>query len=621
MRRVSVGVCERLAVPLLVGVVRPLILLPPAAICGWSVDQLEMVLLHELAHLRRWDNLINILQRVVESLLFFHPVVWWLTGWLRLERELCCDRLVVCRTGRPIAYAEMLVALVGSSHQGRTAALAMADRQVLTRIRRLLNFEDRSMKLTMPEGFGLLAALIVGASLAVGLSAARADGNGESKDSIRRVLETAARAVVALPRTATEYDFTVDTLANIARAQMKLGDQAAARGTLQKAYEAIDRVESKKSDIEVLGSLTQVAKYQRELGDLAAARKTLDRMVKLVDSLQSRPFIQELIQVTGTKEPIRKKHEMNAAIRCELLLMVAEEQLALKDREPALAACRRALEVVEKQPGVMKPMILAYIAISLHKAGDNAKARTVIEHALQVTKELPDEREKQGAMAHIARGMAETGDLNGALELIQSLDKYGSQGAFDEIVESFTDQESGEAWLPTAGIKITIGAPSRKIKDREAARRALPRLIRAANAMKDGLRRVRTLSMLAHLQAKAGDFGGAVDTALTIPPIKRKDYPGPSDGYYDALKPATMALVAQLEYAAGEKARAQTLLQQAVKLTRAIEAADQKVIAQIVIIRKQIECNDLEIARVLVREAISLASEQPEPLRAEAWRC
>ena len=217
VRRVSVGICERLAVPLLVGVVRPLILLPPAALSGWSARQLEMVLLHELAHLRRWDNLINILQRVVESLLFFHPVVWWLTGWLRLERELCCDRLVVRRTGLPIAYAEMLVALVGSSHQGRTAALAMADRQVLTRIRRLLNFEDRSMKLTMPEGLGLLAALIVGTSLAFGLSAARADRNGESKDSIRRVLDLAARAVVALPRTATEYDFTVDTLANIAQ--------------------------------------------------------------------------------------------------------------------------------------------------------------------------------------------------------------------------------------------------------------------------------------------------------------------------------------------------------------------------------------------------------------------
>ena len=76
-----------------------------------------MVLLHELAHVRRWDNLVNLLQRFVESLLFFHPVVWWLSGWVRLERELCCDRLVVERLGQPVAYAEMLVALSGASHR------------------------------------------------------------------------------------------------------------------------------------------------------------------------------------------------------------------------------------------------------------------------------------------------------------------------------------------------------------------------------------------------------------------------------------------------------------------------------------------------------------------------
>ena len=73
------------AAPSLLGIVRPLILLPPAALSGWSVEQLEMVLLHELAHLRRWDNLVNLLQRVLESLLFFHPVVWWLSGWVRLD--------------------------------------------------------------------------------------------------------------------------------------------------------------------------------------------------------------------------------------------------------------------------------------------------------------------------------------------------------------------------------------------------------------------------------------------------------------------------------------------------------------------------------------------------------
>jgi len=70
-----------------------------------------MVLLHELAHVRRWDNLVNFLQRIVESLLFFHPAVWWVSRWLRRDREECCDAVVVAHTAKPQAYAELLVAL------------------------------------------------------------------------------------------------------------------------------------------------------------------------------------------------------------------------------------------------------------------------------------------------------------------------------------------------------------------------------------------------------------------------------------------------------------------------------------------------------------------------------
>ena len=62
-RRVTIAVCERIAAPVLVGIVRPMILLPPAALTGWSPDEIEMVLLHELAHVRRWDNLVNLVQR------------------------------------------------------------------------------------------------------------------------------------------------------------------------------------------------------------------------------------------------------------------------------------------------------------------------------------------------------------------------------------------------------------------------------------------------------------------------------------------------------------------------------------------------------------------------------
>ncbi len=112
-RRVGLAICDRLAAPILIGVIRPMILLPPAALSGWSIEQIEMALLHELAHIRRLDNLVTLLQRLAESLLFFHPVTWWLSAWVSLERELCCDRLVVEHTGRPEAYARMLTALAG----------------------------------------------------------------------------------------------------------------------------------------------------------------------------------------------------------------------------------------------------------------------------------------------------------------------------------------------------------------------------------------------------------------------------------------------------------------------------------------------------------------------------
>ncbi len=199
-RQVSIGVCDRLAVPVLIGVLRPLILLPPAAVCGWSADQLEMVLMHELAHLRRWDNVINISQRLVESLLFFHPVIWWSSEWLSLERESCCDRLVVGRSGGPVAYAEVLVALAGSRCQKRAGVLAMADRMVMTRIRRLFKVEDQSMKLTVPEGIGLLGAAIVGTLLVFAAQAAQQESRNESpgaRSSISRGSKGGRRCAAA----------------------------------------------------------------------------------------------------------------------------------------------------------------------------------------------------------------------------------------------------------------------------------------------------------------------------------------------------------------------------------------------------------------------------------------
>ena len=150
-------ICDRIAAPILVGVFRPMILLPAAALAGWDPQQLEMVLLHELAHVRRYDNLVNLLQRIVESVLFFQPMVWIISGWVRREREHCCDELVVARTRQPQAYAEMLVnsgrdilagLLRSSSLVHPQAVSSMAERPLVARIRRILKKEEQAMQVS-----------------------------------------------------------------------------------------------------------------------------------------------------------------------------------------------------------------------------------------------------------------------------------------------------------------------------------------------------------------------------------------------------------------------------------------------------------------------------------------
>jgi len=146
-----VAVCDLVATAVLVGIIRPLILLPAAAMGGWGPEQIEMVLLHELAHVRRWDNLVNLLRRLVESMLFFHPAVWIVSGWIRQEREHCCDRIVVAHTGRAYAYAETLLALASEPAPLAAFSLALLPRRrhLVRRIRRILTpWDNHPMKLS-----------------------------------------------------------------------------------------------------------------------------------------------------------------------------------------------------------------------------------------------------------------------------------------------------------------------------------------------------------------------------------------------------------------------------------------------------------------------------------------
>ena len=125
-------------VPVVIGYLRPVILMPVGLLAGLPAEQIESILLHELAHIRRHDYLVNLLQIVVESLVFYHPAVWWISGVMRAERENCCDDLVVATQGDALVYAAALTALERNRGAVREAVLAATGGSLVKRVRRLL---------------------------------------------------------------------------------------------------------------------------------------------------------------------------------------------------------------------------------------------------------------------------------------------------------------------------------------------------------------------------------------------------------------------------------------------------------------------------------------------------
>lgn len=137
--RVQLLLTAKVVVPCVAGWIKPVILLPPAALTSLTPLQLEMVLAHELSHIRRHDYLVNLLQIAVETLLFYHPVVRWISRDARRERELCCDDCAVHACGDdPLHYAHALTDLAGMQVVETSVAMGLNGGELTLRVERLI---------------------------------------------------------------------------------------------------------------------------------------------------------------------------------------------------------------------------------------------------------------------------------------------------------------------------------------------------------------------------------------------------------------------------------------------------------------------------------------------------
>lgn len=199
--RVLVSAC--IDTPTLIGWFKPVILLPAAVVIGFPRQQLELILAHELGHLSRYDHLVNLGQAVIETLLFYHPVVHWISREVRHEREVCCDNLVLRLTeSEPCEYARTLAALEDVRQLTPQLAVAASGGMLLDRVRRIVGSTAPSKH----HRRSLLGIWLVAASCSVVIPAAllldrsTVDDAANNADNVLQVESRPEKPALSLER-------------------------------------------------------------------------------------------------------------------------------------------------------------------------------------------------------------------------------------------------------------------------------------------------------------------------------------------------------------------------------------------------------------------------------------
>jgi beta-lactamase regulating signal transducer with metallopeptidase domain/uncharacterized protein YnzC (UPF0291/DUF896 family) len=148
--------CKWLQAPAVIGWFRPVVFLPVTALTGLSEEQLRVVIAHELAHIRRFDPFVNVFQVCVETLLFYHPAVWWLNKRIRAEREHCCDDMAVALCGNAVEYARALT-LMEEWRSAPVFAMAANRGPLAERIVRVLGLKTLGAGM---RGIGLMGSIL-----------------------------------------------------------------------------------------------------------------------------------------------------------------------------------------------------------------------------------------------------------------------------------------------------------------------------------------------------------------------------------------------------------------------------------------------------------------------------
>jgi beta-lactamase regulating signal transducer with metallopeptidase domain len=317
-------------VPTVIGWLKPVVLLPTSAVAGLAPQQLEAILAHELAHIRRHDYLVNLLQTLVETLLFYHPAVWWLSRRVRVERENCCDDIAVSLCGDPYTYAQALASLEELRGRSRHFVLAASGGSLLQRVRRLLGVPHAGSE----PGWFAGAAMLLMAGIAAAVVGQDLVASGQSPAGRHRAAEAAAAVTASSDRQraamAAEQAKAIEAAEAAQRAQ-----QQAMAAALADADQALSAHEAAR----------QMAITAATNGDLFAeqARALAELDATLAEHAKT---LAESGAVLATLPVELEKAQAALAALPDIGPMTAAAGELLSQTEPAFAALAKASEAL-----------------------------------------------------------------------------------------------------------------------------------------------------------------------------------------------------------------------------------------------------------------------------------
>jgi hypothetical protein len=351
-------------VPVVSGVLKPVILLPVAAVNDLTTAELQTILLHELAHIRRNDYLHNLIQVTTETILFFNPFVWLVSARIRRERELCCDDMVMAATGDSLCYARALAALEeGRVEAGGLSLAANSDQlELLNRIKRIMTMKQQDVVQgrTTAVVFSVFAAALIAAMVSFTPSfAQKTEGAKTVKKKVSTktltVDSTGKKNVVTKTKTTTvastaddaeDVDINISvsggdkTKRSVTRVRVVAGDEQGSGTAKKKVIKTID-IQGDPADADLDAEL---AKAKRELekvdwdqvkAEIVDAFKELDRELNL-DALAKEINVEIKRELENSKKALKEASVQVERYRKDNELAKADIQRNLENSKRAL---------------------------------------------------------------------------------------------------------------------------------------------------------------------------------------------------------------------------------------------------------------------------------------------